>query len=603
MEHRLINILNYGAKADGKTDCTIPVKKALEDIRKRKKPATLFFPKGEYHFYKEYAEKRLYHTSNTNSLDYPVKEIGILIEEQENLRIDGDGSLFLFHGNMMALAVVKSRQIELCNFSWDFPCATVSEMTIEKIENNRVIYRIPKAQTYEVKNQEIRWYEKSPLTGETYWSFMNQEQVAALVVYHPWDKTAIRYPEEFWPLSNAESMTGLKDQRIQVTYKKVPDCYREGICFEICRNAYRETAGSFIWESDNVQMEGINIHYMHSFGWLIQMSCDISFMKCRFMPRENTGRRTTGFADLIHVSGARGEISIKECGFSNAHDDPINIHGTFTRVVNMPDEYTLLLEYVHDQQGGFRQFYPGNKVIFYARDTLQGVNKEQEYTVVKTEDPIGGDGRSMLVTFAEIIPECLKDKIGAEGKYVAENVTYTPSVLIKNCYFESIPTRGILCTSRKKVVIEENEFHSINMSAIYISNDSNEWYESGPVRDMEIRNNRFYIIKPYDNEPEGKEAICIHPIVKGDKLPDGEYPIHKNIRIHHNIFYIPHERVLSAENVEDLHFYDNKIFWSEECSGKELMALSFNHCKNTEVNDNEFVENPKMFSFTIFRTE
>lgn len=243
---------------------------------------------------------------------------------------------------------------------------------------------------------------------------------------------------------------------------------------------------------------------------------------------------------------------------------------------------------MHEQQGGFRQFYPGNKVIFYARDTLQGLNKEQEYTVEKTEDSKTGDGRSMLVTFVEKLPECLMEKLGTEGRYVAENVTYTPDVLIKNCYFETIPTRGILCTSRKKVVIDDNEFHSINMSAIYISNDSSDWYESGPVRDMEIRNNRFYIVKPYDKTSTGEEAICIHPIVKGGKLPEEEYPIHKNIRIHHNVFYMPHERILSAENVENLQFYENRILWTEECDGEELTALSFRHCKNTKVFDNKY---------------
>ena len=44
--------------------------------------------------------------------------------------LDGGGSLFLMHGNMMALAVVRSKQITLRAFAWDFAVPTVSEMTV-----------------------------------------------------------------------------------------------------------------------------------------------------------------------------------------------------------------------------------------------------------------------------------------------------------------------------------------------------------------------------------------------------------------------------------------------------------------------------------------
>lgn len=590
MERKIINILEYGAKTGPGGDCTVPVQKALEEIRGMKEAVTLFFPRGEYHFYKEHGSARLYHTSNTNSLDYPLKTIGILIEDQENLRIDGDGSLFLFHGNMTALAVIRSKNIELCGFSWDFPCATVSEMVIEKIEDNRITYTVPEAQTFEVKASEVIWYEKSPLTGMNYWSFKNQEQVAALVLYCPWDKTAVRCGEEMWPFSDMEAVKEQKGHKIEVTYKgKIPAGSKPGMRFEICRNAYRETAGAFLWESGNIRVEGVNVHYLHSFGWLTQMCRNVSFIKCRFVPRENTGRRTTGFADLIHVSGAAGEVRIEECEFSDAHDDSINIHGTFTRVREMPDNHTLLLEYVHEQQGGFPQFHPGDKVIFYARDTLQGVNGEQEYTVDSKGAVMSEDGRSMLAAFAEKLPSCLADKIGEEGKYVAENVTYTPSVLIKKCRFETIPTRGILCTTRKKVLIEENEFHGMSMPSVFVSNDSDEWYESGPVRDMEIRNNVFYILNPYGG-PEGNTAICIHPVVKGGKLPKEEYPVHKNIRIHHNLFRIQNDKVLVGKNVENLRFYDNKIIRDGEASGKKLTVLSLQNCKAPRVYENEYDE-------------
>lgn len=589
MERKIINILDYGAKADGK-DCTVPVQNALEAIKNSNEAATLLFPRGEYHFYKENAQRRIYHTSNTNSLDYPVKHIGILLEEQEDLCIDGDGSLFLFHGNMMALAVVKSKQIELSNFSWDFPCATVSEMEVVQVTKNQVIYTVPPAQTYEIHQNDVYWFEKSPLTGETYWNFKNQEYVDAIVVYKPWDKTAIRCQEEIWPFSNVKEIQELKGHRLKITYKdKVSKELQPGMCFEICRNAYRETAGAFLWESERVGVKNVGVHFLNSFGWLVQMCHNVAFKNCRFMPREDTGRRAAGFADLIHVSGASGEIRIEESEFSNAHDDSINIHGTFTRVREMLDPHTLILEYVHNQQGGFPGFYSGDNVIFYARDTLQGVNGEARYTVDSAGAVMSEDGKSMRVTFAEELPACLSEKIGMEGLYVAENETYTPSVLIRKCRFETIPTRGILCTTRKKVVLEENEFTGMGMASVFISNDSNDWYESGPVRDMEIRNNNFYLLNPY-GYTAGNTAICIEPIVKGGKLPGEDYPVHKNIRIHDNVFYIHKDKVLVGENVENLQFYYNKIICIGEIIDDQSEVISLSRCKNAKIYDNEMKE-------------
>src|SRR5699024_11044814 len=179
--------------------------------------------------------------------------------------------------------------------------------------------------------------------------------------------------------------------------------------------------------------------------------------------------------------------------FNNTHDDPINIHGTFTRVEEVIDDHTVELKYIHAQQGGFPQFYEGDKVLFYTRDTLEYLDSELEYTVKSVEGHSQDHLKEMIVTFEEEIPNHLADKIADEPKFVAENITYTPEILIKNNTFKNVFTRMILVTSRKKVVIEDNYFDAPSMPTLFFSNDSDEWYESGPIRDLEIRNNVFHV--------------------------------------------------------------------------------------------------------------
>lgn len=92
---------------------------------------------------------------------------------------------------------------------------------------------------------------------------------------------------------------------------------------------------------------------MHGFGWLIQMSEDVTYPNCNLMPREGSGHITVSFADGLHASGAKGEIIVENCNFANTHDDPINFHGTFTRVERRIDDHSLQLNCIHNQQGGF----------------------------------------------------------------------------------------------------------------------------------------------------------------------------------------------------------------------------------------------------------
>lgn len=569
----VIDVRDFGADPTGVNDSAEAIWKALEEAKKvsdgGKKEVTLNFPKGEYHIYKDKAQKREYHTSNTNSIENPVKTIGILIEEQKNLTIEGNGSLFMMHGNMMALAVAKSENITLHNFSWDFAVPTVSEMTVtnmgESGGRDYTDFYIPNCFPYEIQGNTILWKsENSPYTNYPYWTEKGIHNSYAVVAYQPDDEMTRNYYTNQGPFQNAIKIEKLENNQVRVHYAVTrPAMQEKGMVFELASSAVRETAGAFTWESKNVRAEKVNVHFMHGFGWLIQMSENVYYKDCNLMPRENSGHLTVSYADGIHASGASGEIVIENCNFANTHDDPINLHGTFTRVEKRIDSHTLELKYIHNQQGGFPQYHVGDKVQFFTRDLLSSTDGEKQYEVaevISNPGENGNDLRTMKIKFKEDLPENLSDKIGGQPKYVAENVTYAPKVTIRNCTFRNVPTRGILCTTRKEVIIENNVFHNMSMATIFLSNDSNDWYESGPIRDMKIRNNTFYIKDIGRTSWEYAPAIYIHPVTKGGQFPDASNPIHKNISIEGNTFYMDEDTVVKAESVENLTFKNNKVF-------------------------------------------
>ncbi len=582
---KTFNILDYGKPKN----ITNAVKAALEDIRNSGEQAILIFPENKYHFFKEDSETRIFHTSNTDSRRFPEKKIAFLIEDIENLTVDGCGSEFIVHGDMMFLAAIRCKNITFKNFSWDYPSPTTVEMKTVKIGRNYADFVMPPEQEWEIKGKDIIWYEKSPKTGEIYWSRKNLERTWGVCRLDLNKNTLVRAGLPDSPFTaNRLSVEKLDERKVRIKYLGfVPKSVGEGIVFVICPNKDRSTAGAFFWESSDIRAENIRPLYLHGFSWLVQMCKNVSFKNCRFVPKKEKERYITSFADSVHVAGASGYIHIVNCDFSHSLDDPINIHGSFMRVEKLIDSHTAKLIYCHHQQGGFKQFHKGDKVAFYDRKTLIGVEDERLFTVESVAEPTESEScfEESAVTFIEELPKYLEEKIGNEGRYVAENVTYSPDVTIRNCRFSHVPTRGILCTARGKVLIENNEFYGMTMASIYISNDSDLWYESGPVRDMTIRKNTFYVLKPPINDFGNKGGIFIDPITKGGKLPDE--PIHKNITIDSNTFYMEHDNAVYARSVENLTVINNviKVFDTENAE-KDLQPFRFEKCRSVKLDGN-----------------
>jgi hypothetical protein len=90
------------------------------------------------------------------------------------------------------------------------------------------------------------------------------------------------------------------------------------------------------------------------------------------------------------------------------------------------------------------------------------------------------------------------------------------------------------------------------MSAIDISDDANSWFESGPVRDVTIRSNRF--IKC------GEPVIRIMP---ENHTTDSSGPVHSNIRIMDNWFDLTGKSAVSAKSTRGLIITGNRFSSAE----------------------------------------
>jgi hypothetical protein len=172
-----------------------------------------------------------------------------------------------------------------------------------------------------------------------------------------------------------------------------------------------------------------------------------------------------------------------------------------------------------------------------------------------------------LITLEESIP------VEVKVKDVIENVTWTPEVEIRGCHVSRIPTRGFLISTRRKVLIEKNEFLATHMSAILMAIDANNWYESGYVGDMTIRNNKF--------------IRCTEPVIlieSGNSIENNH--VYQNIRIENNEFVLRNELMVSAKSTKYLSVTGNTIISEKELNDEILIKTS--DCAEVKGGQNKY---------------
>ena len=301
---------------------------------------------------------------------------------------------------------------------------------------------------------------------------------------------------------------------------------------------------------------------MHGLGFVSQFCENIQFDSLIVKPKENSGRTCSAWADILHFSGCKGEILVTNSYLSATHDDPINVHGTHLRIVDEISEQKIKVRFMHPQTYGFDAFFEGDSIEFISAKNLLPYSKNKILQVKNLND------KEFELTLIQAIPNNI------QTNDVIENSTWTPDITIRNIKLLYTPTRGILVTTKGKVVIENSEFIKPVMSAILIADDAGSWFESGYVRDVTIRNNKFIDC--------ASPVINIHP--ENIEIAE-EYPVHKNIRIVNNQFKLDNNLLLSAKSTNNIKFTNNVIEVNKSLKVADI--LKFKECSNVEIEGNQ----------------
>jgi len=558
----IVSVTDFGVKANSFENASPGILRAIEACKSLPE-VTLLLPPGRIDMWPEGAFKRELYISNTTEDDTLSKEknIGFFFENFKNLTLKGNNTLVILHGKMISFAILNSENIKIENISFDYERPTMSELAIASVTENSVETIIHPDSKYSIDNGKISFY------GEG-WKANSYHTI----IIDP-DKNTMKY-SSFKPFAIAKAIeTSPFHVRFEGDFLK--NQYHAGEVLTV-RDPYRDNCGGFISCSKDIKLENVKMNYMHGLGIVSQFSENISLFKVVAAPRENSGRIISCFADCFHFSGCKGKILIDSCFTSGSHDDPVNVHGTHLQITSIDANKKLTVRFMHHQTYGFEAFFPGDSIAFINPQTLQPI----AFASLKIAKLISK--REMELEVSGSLPEIVKTGL------CIENLTWTPEVTIRNSRFERTNTRGLLLTTRRTILVENNTFFRTGMHAILIADDATSWFESGAVQDVTIRNNTFTECG-YNSAP-GNYVIAIAP-ENHQLLP--EHIVHHNILIENNTFNVYDYPILTARSTENLSFTGNKIVMTDFLEqGIVRPAFEITACKKVSVIKNTFKDYP-----------
>lgn len=459
-----------------------------------------------------------YYCSNTAKKDENpngTRYTAIYLKEKKNITIDGNGSTVLVHGKMTPILLDRCENITIKNLIIDYACPTMSEFKVLKSENGVCDIKINEDCLYSIRDNELFWIGENDKNGKPYWEDSYHGNKRHIKVFDPETFETRDFSRADLNFSKIEE---LENNILRVHFKNPEICFKVGTTIQT-RNIIRDQVGSFFERCKNLEFINLRVKFMHGLGMVSQFCENVSFIDCDLTPAEH--RTVASTADFFQFSGCKGQLEVIGCKAFGAHDDYINVHGTHLRIIKKnKKENSLVVRFMHPESWGFQAFEVGDELEFIKWDTLKPYHsvKVKKFTKLNDTD---------IKLFVEgELPQIKK------GKDVVENVSWTPDLLVQNCSFSQTAGRGILCTTRGKVVIENNTFFKLWGPALLIEDDCNFWFESGYTKEIIFRNN---VIDACDFGPTFKGAPTIRYTPKVMKKKSREF-VHEKLILENNTF-------------------------------------------------------------------
>ncbi len=534
-----IEVSTYGIFPEDCRENTWKLRQMLDQLREEEGIQIIFEP-GTYHFYPDYAVEKLLYISNHD--EDTIKRIAFDLMGFQHLVIRGEETQFLFHTDVIPFYLHACEDITIEGVKIDYVRPGYSEGKIRELEPQRMVVEIdPTEYPYEIFNGRLYFRGENFFNEMTYGCLeMDGKRHAPVCQGHdigfnrpyPWSYGAVF--DELEP--GVVEIRLLGDKEFLKTSQVGNDL--------IFRHHARTHPAFYVTYSKDIVLQDIVLYHCVGMAVIAQFSENLTMRRFDVRRHPEKKRIFTATADGFHLIYCRGKIQIQDCLLENQLDDPLNVHGIYGRIHKIISEREVMVELVEGMQKGVPLGKKGEQFRIIDNETML------EIETVRLEEHQMLNGDYQYMKFDRPVTEW-------KESFVVENTDYVPDVLVEGCTFQNNRARGLLLTSAGDVLVRKNVFKTAG-SAILIEGDSNYWFESGATRHIVVEQNQFIdcaYVPDWGNAP-----IQVSPSAK--KYVQGQR-YHKYLELRDNEFYCFDDRILWAQNIEEIHMSGNKIFQTD----------------------------------------
>lgn len=442
----------------------------------------------------------------------------ITIRHKQSLNVDGHGAVLMLRGfnrdtggpTFSALRLVSSRHVTIHDFSVNMD---VSPNTAgEIVDVNDGFF-------------DVRVFDEFPVSG--------REQMDRMMTFHCDGRPNGR---NFDLIGSVVTVEKRSDRVLRIHSNQAHHLSPgEYLCM------YHKVYGGvaiYFGDTTNCTLRDVTINAVAGMAFTASdRSVNVTLERMRVEPPAGSRRLASSNADGSKFVLTGGLLTIKDCTFEGMGDDAINVHSSFGQVAELDSSKNALSMRPARGEGQVSSRYvlPGDRLEFYDSKTL--LPKGVARAVQRSGDHIELDTVPNGVRVGDLL----------------NNLTMSPQVRISGVTVRRNRARGFLLQSQD-VMVENCEIVDPTGVGIFVTTDVTRWYESGPGRNIIIRNNT---IRGANRHLQMEGAInikCGHD-AGGTDFPAG---VHRQIRIEGNtlqdtagsgIYVCSTEGVVVTENV------------------------------------------------------
>ena len=568
-----ISLNDFGIEPDTEVNASLAFRRLALELEKRneRKNVRITLKPGRYHFRSGGCAEDVYRISNHHQSMTPLR-CPLRFEKWENIIFDGCGSELIFHDKMIPFALLETSRCTLKNFSIDYEKPMAHQLKVFRIDrlNGDVFCKVFPETPHRIEDGRIVFTEED---GGEY-------------------RISYAYPFH----ADGSLCWNLKVMRIDAgNLETLPDgtvCFRGGLEADVPEDAVlvmhapeRPTPGIFIHDSKDIRLENIRIHFAFGIGVLAQISENITLDGLKVCRRQgkHDPRVFTTQADATHFSACRGRIVSQNGFYEGMGDDALNVHGIYLAVGRIVSPVSFEASFRHFASWGFEWASPGDRIVFLDSRRMEYGSSISEIRSIESADVNPDGAKKFRITVKDRLPEGI-DFSRPTG---VENISRNPELIFRKNTVRNTRARGILFTTAGKVLCEDNCFDHVHGAAILICGDCNEWYESGPCREVRICGNHF-INNLTAKYQFSNAVISICPEIP--ELSRNENYLHSNIEIRNNRFDVFDRQLLYAKSAKNISFHHNRIVMNHAFKPYHdtRFAFRFEKTANIRIYDNQY---------------